>query len=109
MGLGTTQFESSIDALFDIRRVLFDREFPEGKLKSFEISPSCITADRSLVLSNRYFTKKSEGPQMRDSPFPNNVDPVGILARNLGNGLIHTEENDVTYLRRASDMLGQHK
>ncbi|TFK59963.1 hypothetical protein BDN72DRAFT_724233, partial [Pluteus cervinus] len=95
-GLGTSTFEDSITALNEMYTV-FSRQFPEGRLMPLQSNSSNWGLGRSLVLSNRYFTKRSEGPQMKSVPFPAAVDPRKILTRYLTSSLIHTEENDVQY------------
>ncbi|TFK58156.1 hypothetical protein BDN72DRAFT_721604, partial [Pluteus cervinus] len=107
-GLGTPTFDESVVALSEVYTV-FSRQFPEGRMMPLQSSPSSFGSGSSLVLSNRYFTRRSEGPQMKSIPFPSTVDPRKILTRHLSSSLIHTEENDVQYFVRHSDMGKNHK
>ncbi|TFK58007.1 hypothetical protein BDN72DRAFT_782633, partial [Pluteus cervinus] len=107
-GLGTLTFEESMTALSEAYTV-FSRQFPEGRLMPLQCNPSSWGLGKSLVLSNRYFTKRSEGPQMKSIPFPAAVDPRKILTKYLTSTLIHTEENDVQYYVRHSDLGRNHK
>ena len=102
-GLGTPTFDESVVALSEVYTV-FSRQFPEGRMMPLQNTPSSFGLGSTFVLSNRYFTRRSEGPQMKSTPFPSTVDPRKILTRHLSSSLIHTEENDVQYFVRHSDM-----
>ncbi|TFK58137.1 hypothetical protein BDN72DRAFT_782474, partial [Pluteus cervinus] len=102
-GLGTTTFEESLTALQEMYTV-FSRQFPEGRLMPWQAGTSTLGDGGSFTLSNRYFTKRSEGQQMQSVPFPVNVDPKKILTRMLTSSLIHTEENDTQYFVRHGDL-----
>ncbi|KAF8879257.1 hypothetical protein BD779DRAFT_1407445, partial [Infundibulicybe gibba] len=95
MGLGSPTFEYAMNAVVDISR-MFDRQFPEGKMELWIVS----TTDReqsSIEVSNRYFTPKRDAPQMTRVPFPESVDPQGILESMTKAGYVHGEENEVGY------------
>ncbi|TFK57877.1 hypothetical protein BDN72DRAFT_730887, partial [Pluteus cervinus] len=102
-GLGTETFESSIDALCKMHTI-FSRQFPEGKLAPWQPVASAWTTGRGLVLTNRYFTRRSEANTMPSVPFSEGIDPRGILKKMLNSRIIHTEENEVRYYTRYADM-----
>ncbi|TFK59720.1 hypothetical protein BDN72DRAFT_905595 [Pluteus cervinus] len=102
-GLETATFEESLTALQEMYTV-FSRQFPEGRLMPWQAGTSTLGDGGSITLSNRYFTKRSEGQQMQSVPFAANVDPKKILTRMLNSSLIHTEENDVQYFMRYGDL-----
>ncbi|TFK60399.1 hypothetical protein BDN72DRAFT_722105, partial [Pluteus cervinus] len=102
-GLGTETFESSMDALCKMHTI-FSRQFPEGKLAPWQPVASAWTTGRGLVLTNRYFTRRSEANTMPSIPFSEGIDPRGILKKMLNNKMIHTEENEVKYYTRYADM-----
>ncbi|TFK60330.1 hypothetical protein BDN72DRAFT_905057 [Pluteus cervinus] len=102
-GLGTPTFEESLSALTEMYTV-FCRQFPEGRVLPLPTAESCIGIGGSLTFSNRHFTKRAEGPHMKAIPFSSLVDPKKYLTRMLSSTLIHTEENEVQYFTRYSDM-----
>ncbi|TFK62689.1 hypothetical protein BDN72DRAFT_776823 [Pluteus cervinus] len=102
-GLGTPTFEESLSALTEMYTV-FCRQFPEGRVLPLPTAESCIGIGGSLTFSNRHFTKRAEGPHMKAVPFSSLVDPKKYLTRMLSSTLIHTEENEVQYFTRYSDM-----
>ncbi|TFK59912.1 hypothetical protein BDN72DRAFT_780099, partial [Pluteus cervinus] len=101
-GLGTPMFEKSVQALAEIATV-FNRQFPEGQMIPWHSSPSCLADGQSIVFSNRYFTRRKDGPLMKPVPFDQDVDPRGFLSRATNSQIIHTEENKVKYFRREKD------
>lgn len=107
-GLDTAQFEQSLDAITALHG-LFERQFMEGRMIGWQPPPSTLDSGRSLILSNRYFTRRSEAKTMKSVPFSPKVDPKGYLADVLSTQLIHTQENEVQYLTRVSDMGKQYK
>ncbi|TFK59464.1 hypothetical protein BDN72DRAFT_780707, partial [Pluteus cervinus] len=102
-GLGTATFEESLTAIAQMHTV-FSRYFPEGHICPWQPPLTSMTNTRGLLLSNRHFTRRTEGTQMEAIPFPTSVDPKGILANFVTPSLIHTEENEVKYFIRVSDM-----
>ncbi|TFK62065.1 hypothetical protein BDN72DRAFT_777568, partial [Pluteus cervinus] len=96
-GLGTATFEQSLSALREMHPVI-SRQFPEGRVTCSFLSGT------SLTFSNRFFTKRSEGGQMISIPFSPNVDPKNVLTHMLNPLMIHTEENEVKYFVRQSDL-----
>lgn len=72
-------------------------------------SPCSLSEGRTLVLSNRYFTRRSEARSMRSIPFPQEVDPKRVLSNVVNEAIIHTEENEVVYLTRITDISKQYK
>ncbi|TFK57741.1 hypothetical protein BDN72DRAFT_866524, partial [Pluteus cervinus] len=107
-GLGTPTFEESLSALTKMYTV-FCRQFPEGRVLPLPTAESCIGVGESLTFSNRYFTKRAEGPHMRAISFSSIIDPKKYLTRMLSSTLIHTEENEVQYFTRYADMARQYK
>ncbi|TFK59504.1 hypothetical protein BDN72DRAFT_780625, partial [Pluteus cervinus] len=102
-GLGTATFEESLSAITQLYTV-FSRHFPEGQICPWQPPLTSMTNTRGLLLSNRHFTRRTEGAQMQPIPFPIFVDPKGILANFVTPTLIHTEENEVKYFIRVADM-----
>ncbi|TFK60034.1 hypothetical protein BDN72DRAFT_905317 [Pluteus cervinus] len=102
-GLKTTTFEETLTALQEMYTVI-SRQFPEGRLLPWQPGPTVLGEGGSITLSNRYFTKRSEGQQMQSTPFSTNIDPKKILTRMLTSSLIHTEENEVQYFMRQADL-----
>ncbi|TFK59341.1 hypothetical protein BDN72DRAFT_780871 [Pluteus cervinus] len=102
-GLGTAMFEESLSALKEMHTV-FCRQFPEGRVLPLPTVESSVGVGESLTFSNRYFTKRSEGPHMKTVPFSSVVDPKKFFTRMLSSTLIHTEENEVQYFTRYSDL-----
>src|SRR5687767_8285823 len=67
-GLGTDQFEDSINGLIQMY-ALFERQFTEGRVIPWQPTPCSLSAGRAVVLGNRYFTRRSEALQMKSLPF----------------------------------------
>ncbi|TFK60473.1 hypothetical protein BDN72DRAFT_720916, partial [Pluteus cervinus] len=101
-GIGTPVFEKSVQALAEIATT-FNRQFPEGQMIPWHPLPSCLAGGQSIVFSNRYFTRRKDGPLMKPVAFDQNIDPKGFLSRGIGPHIIHTEENQVKYFRCEKD------
>ncbi|SJL13219.1 uncharacterized protein ARMOST_16658 [Armillaria ostoyae] len=82
-GLGSTQFEGSVEALKEIGRK-GEREFRQGY--------------NAIELLNRYFHPRGKDYR-EDLTLSPDVDPNGILRRVAGDNMVHTEDNEVSYFR----------
>ncbi|KAF8873003.1 hypothetical protein BD779DRAFT_1452340, partial [Infundibulicybe gibba] len=106
-GLGSPTFEYAINAAVDISR-MFDRQFPEGKMEPWT-APTTDEGQSCIELSNRYFTPKRDAPRMIHIPFPESVDPHGILERMTKGEYIHGEENVVEYYTCSREGSGEER
>ncbi|THU76139.1 hypothetical protein K435DRAFT_813698 [Dendrothele bispora CBS 962.96] len=52
-----------------------------------------------ITANSHYFTIGANAAGRQSIPFQDGVDPEGILRRLLGNGMAHTEENSVLYMK----------
>jgi len=52
-----------------------------------------------ITANNRYFTVGPNASGRQSVPFQHGVDPDGILRRLLVDGVVHTEENAVLYMK----------
>jgi hypothetical protein len=102
-GLGSPSFDDAVASAQEIY-LLFQRQFPEGKLQNW--SSSTFRDYPTLELSNRYFTPKKDALNMEHLPFHKTVDPHGILEAMAREGYKHTEENAVSYYARRIDDKG---
>ncbi|TFK72349.1 hypothetical protein BDN72DRAFT_763485 [Pluteus cervinus] len=103
VGLGTATFNDSVNAAMQMFNV-FSRQFPDKRVIVWEPPASSWTSNLGLSMSNRYFTRAKEAGHMPSVPFPADVDPKGVLNAILDDELIHTEENDVKYYTRHTDL-----
>ena len=75
---------------------LFTRAVSEDK-----IQPNAIIREQdgmtTLNASNRYFTPKKDSKNGKELPFHQDIDPHGNLARLLGSGYSHIDDNNVFY------------
>ena len=89
---------------------LFDRQFSEGILDSWDRSPVDDNIFPCINLSNRYLTPANEAHGLEAIPFHKGVDPRGILQNMAkGDGLtthVHTEDNQVQYFSTKRDTEG---
>ena len=97
-GLGTIQFERSVEVLSQNLYASFQRAVPESKLLSWQGAPCESSVGRTMSFSNRYFSRAFEANQLERTPFSGEVDPKGFLSRALCDSLVHTAENEVQYL-----------
>ncbi|SJL16900.1 uncharacterized protein ARMOST_20430 [Armillaria ostoyae] len=84
MGLGSTRFKGSVEALREIGRK-GEREFRQGY--------------DAIELSNQYFCPRGKDYRGEDLTLSPDVDPNGILRRVAGDNMVHTEDNEVSYFR----------
>ncbi len=95
-GLGSIRFKGSVEVLKEIGRT-GEREFREGQLQGWE--PSQVQGYDAIELANRYFRPRGKDYRGEEHALSDEVDPKGILRRNAGSHLIHTEDNKVLYFR----------
>ena len=58
----------------------------------------------AIETSNRYFTPRRQGTLgVKEISFSTDVDPHGFLANAAGNGLFHSEDNEVQYYEKISN------
>ncbi|KAK0449817.1 uncharacterized protein EV420DRAFT_1646817 [Desarmillaria tabescens] len=88
VGLGSESFDNAMDAIRSMQ-VMGEREFRDGELEHWKPIPRNTTNDEEGI------------------PFPNDVDPVGILAKMAQRKWIHTEDNEVQYYRGVMDERGK--
>ncbi|KAF8076944.1 hypothetical protein FPV67DRAFT_1406351, partial [Lyophyllum atratum] len=98
-GLGTATFDAALRSTAEIYG-LFDRQFSVGALESFATANSNRSGEDTLDASNRYFTSARDASPDEIVPFGKDVDPKGILQAMTGDGLEHTEDNEVLYFFR---------
>lgn len=96
-GLGTSTFNDCISNILNIYAML-SREVPPNTLEAYKTEQyrnySCLN------IYNRYFTSRRDDPTGMSVDFGDDVDPRGILASLLTNGLFHGEDNKVLYFER---------
>jgi hypothetical protein len=97
-------FDSYIESLAQLYALLARQVPPTGLAPNTVIN--VFDKVPSIDLSNRYFTPTREAPLSDHVPFSHKVDPRGILGALMGNRFIHTEENEVKYFVRETDMGG---
>jgi hypothetical protein len=76
---------------------MFDWAFTDGVLGPWNLT-ECYRP--SIEASNRYFTPVRQGLALTSTPFQENVDPCGVLAKmeaSPGAQCVHTEDNEVEY------------
>ncbi|TFK62137.1 hypothetical protein BDN72DRAFT_863065 [Pluteus cervinus] len=104
-GLNTAPFERAVSAILDLFPVLY-RQFPDGQFDPLIIKRCPITDGRMLTFSNRYFTRRKDGPALEAIDFPADIDPLGILKARISTSIIHTQENEVEYYMRLTNSEG---
>ncbi|PBK59382.1 hypothetical protein ARMSODRAFT_966895 [Armillaria solidipes] len=97
-GLGSARFKGSVEALKEIGHT-GEREFREGQLQGRLPLQVQLEGYDAIELSNRYFRPRGKDYRGEDHAISEEVDPKGILRRNAGNHLVHTEGNEVLYFR----------
>jgi len=102
-GLGTSQFEESVEAMKEFYS-LFEREFPADMMVPWLPGPCSLSSGRTMSFTNRFFTKRTEALTLKAIPFSYQVDPKGFLNRMTSKDLFHAQENQVQYLKRVEDM-----
>ncbi|TFK66984.1 hypothetical protein BDN72DRAFT_899338 [Pluteus cervinus] len=98
-GLSTIPFEHAMDKAVNVHDK-FRRCFPEEKLQAWSSMPCTVSSGRTISLSNRYFTLRSEAPSSLSIPFPEEVDPLRLLSKLVTPLMIHTSDNEVAYFER---------
>ncbi|KAK7446027.1 hypothetical protein VKT23_014650 [Stygiomarasmius scandens] len=96
-GLGLTYMTEAIDHLHQIF-AHFQRTLKNEELTPWSGDHSCERFE-GITASCRYFTVGSSAFGRQSVPFQNGVDPDGLLRRMLGDGITHTEENVVLYMK----------
>ncbi|KAK0433745.1 uncharacterized protein EV420DRAFT_1283049, partial [Desarmillaria tabescens] len=104
VGLGSESFDDAMDAIRSMQ-VMGEREFRDGELEHWK--PMSMKGLDAIELSNRYFRPRNTTNNEEGVPFPNDVDPVGILAKMAQRKWIHTEDNEVRYYRGVMDERGK--
>ncbi|THU99877.1 hypothetical protein K435DRAFT_855240 [Dendrothele bispora CBS 962.96] len=91
------------EALFRLQGVIYERELPPLKETRAKISTLGLQISRVVTMEFQQIAgtlplgKNASGRQ--SIPFQDGVDPDGVLRRMLGNGIVHTEENTVLYMK----------
>ena len=106
-GFGTTLFEATIEGLANFFALLA-RPIPPSRLTTNTVI-DMLNGKPSINLSNRYFTPKKDAPMSNCVPFPNQVDPHGVLTAMIGDRYIHTEDNVVKYFNRVAEPDGHYR
>lgn len=59
--------------------------------------------DYAIDVHARYFTERRYAPNVRHTPFPEDIDPLHILETLRGADFIHGPDNEVQYLKMVRD------
>ncbi len=98
-GLGSEEFDNCVRAVIQFHS-RFASHLPSDTLQPW--SPIKDDEHLCLELSNRYYTPDNLVSQYEEASVSDTIDPMGLL-RAKGNGLRHTEDNDVLYFERLPD------
>ena len=93
-GLGNVEFDRAIIGIQQLRIVM---ENQVSAMKLWE--PRREQGHYVLTFSNRYFNKESEAANEEVKALSTDVDPLGLLAKAVPDG-IHTSDNEVLYFER---------
>ncbi|THU80904.1 hypothetical protein K435DRAFT_694705 [Dendrothele bispora CBS 962.96] len=95
-GLGLAYMTDAVD---NIHRLYakFERALQSQDLHPWAADQSC--GYNGISANCRYFTVGKNASGRQSIPFQDGVDPDGVLRRMLGNGIVHTEENTVLYMK----------
>jgi hypothetical protein len=99
-GLSTEKFAKAAEACVSIYEKM-SSHFPEDKIGKWE--NTTYEGHIATTFSARYFTNRHNAPNEASLPFLAGVDPDGVLAGLRRQDLIHGPDNQVTYLRLASN------
>ncbi|KAJ7723940.1 hypothetical protein DFH07DRAFT_971363 [Mycena maculata] len=93
-------FTEGVNQLKELH-TLYDRYFQGNAMTKWtpQEDHGCIT----LNASSRFFTSLLDEPDAVPVPFGYGVDPNGHLQKFVGNHLIHTEDNIVSYFQRVKN------
>lgn len=78
-----------------IIQTMFGRALKDGQLEKWQATN--FRTHTALDTSNWYFSSHRYNSSATPIPFPELVDPKGILAGLAGDELVHCEENQVQY------------
>ncbi|KAF7790675.1 hypothetical protein EIP86_001631 [Pleurotus ostreatoroseus] len=95
-GLGASEFEESVQGVLEVYNQ-FRRSFSHGVLQDWE--PRTVDGHLSLMFSNRFYSSSDEARGLKTENIDQLVDPFGILAEAVPDG-IHTIDNQVLYYER---------
>ncbi|KAF8240200.1 hypothetical protein L208DRAFT_1234455 [Tricholoma matsutake] len=107
-GLDTPFFSEAVMVVNEIYG-MFDRAFSHAALGPWNLT-DCHGP--SIEASNRYFTPVRQGLALVSSPFQENVNPCGVLAKmeaSPGAQCVHTEDNEVEYWHAFRETNGRYR
>lgn len=96
-GLGTNEFEDTIKGLAKVYE-LYSHSFEENRLDPWTATE--LSGHPAIDMATRYFTPIQDAPDKASIPFKADIDPVGLLARLMGNTFIHGSDNEVLFFKR---------
>ena len=94
-GFGSEMFSSCVQNIKIIHGI-FARQLDKDALIPWD--SNTYLQWQSISPSNRYFTSNKNRSYLEAVPFERTEDPDGNLTNMRGNGLVHCEDNVVTYL-----------